>query len=106
MAAVLQDRGVDAQVVDLSDINPVKAPQADQNVYSAYVIAIHHRILACGSRIPIITGFFGPFPGGLLANVGRGYTDLCAALVAISLTALELQIWKEYVPMPSMLEFR
>lgn len=28
-------------------------------------------------------------------DVGRGYTDLCAALVAVGLNAEELQIWKE-----------
>lgn len=31
----------------------------------------------------------------MLAQVGRGYTDLCAALVAVGLTASELQVWKE-----------
>ncbi len=28
-------------------------------------------------------------------EIGRGYTDLCAALVAVALKAEELQIWKE-----------
>jgi aspartate kinase len=34
-------------------------------------------------------------PDGLLHSIGRGYTDLCAALVAIGTSAKELQIWKE-----------
>jgi aspartate kinase len=34
-------------------------------------------------------------PGSLLTQVGRGYTDLCAALCAVGLNASELQIWKE-----------
>ena len=41
------------------------------------------------------TGFFGPVPGSLLKQVGRGYTDLAAALLAAGLGASELQIWKE-----------
>jgi aspartate kinase len=41
------------------------------------------------------TGFFGPVPGSLLRQVGRGYTDLAAALLAAGLGASELQIWKE-----------
>ena len=41
------------------------------------------------------TGFFGPVPGSLLRQVGRGYTDLLAALLAAGLNAAELQIWKE-----------
>jgi aspartate kinase len=34
-------------------------------------------------------------PGSLLRHVGRGYTDLLAALAAVGLQASELQIWKE-----------
>lgn len=34
-------------------------------------------------------------PGSLLTTIGRGYTDLCAALLAVGLDADELQVWKE-----------
>jgi aspartate kinase len=40
-------------------------------------------------------GFFGVVPGSLLSQIGRGYTDLCAALCAVGVSASELQIWKE-----------
>lgn len=49
----------------------------------------------CGNKVPVVTGFFGIVPGSLLSSVGRGYTDLCAALTAVGLSAEELQIWKE-----------
>lgn len=42
-----------------------------------------------------MVGYFGVVPGSLLKQVGRGYTDLCAALCAVGLAAAELQIWKE-----------
>ena len=43
-----------------------------------------------------MTGFFGNVPGSLLdGDIGRGYTDLCAALAAVGLKADELQVWKE-----------
>ena len=45
--------------------------------------------------VPVITRYYGKVPGGLLEAIGRGYTDLCAALVAVGLRARELQIWKE-----------
>ena len=60
-------------------------------------MAIRRNILACGPCVSVVTGFFDPFPGGLLDQVGRDYIDLCAALVVIGLNASELQIWKEYV---------
>lgn len=54
------------------------------------------RVRDCGNRVPIITGFFGSTPSPLLSgSIGRGYTDFCASLCAVSLAADELQIWKE-----------
>lgn len=51
---------------------------------------------ACGNRVPVVTGFFGNVPGSLIdGDIGRGYTDLCAALCAVGVKAEELQIWKE-----------
>jgi aspartate kinase len=43
----------------------------------------------------VITGFFGFVPGGIIDRVGRGYTDLTAALIAAETKANELQVWKE-----------
>lgn len=45
--------------------------------------------------MPVIVGYFGVIHGGLLQRVGRGYTDLCATLLAVGLLAKELRIWKE-----------
>jgi hypothetical protein len=67
----------------------------DQSFYDRLAERLRTRILDCGARVPIITGYFGPVPGSLLAQIGRGYTDLCAALCAVGLGAAELQVWKE-----------
>jgi len=66
-----------------------------QEFYDDLARAFGERIRQCGPRVPVITGFFGPVPGSLLRQVGRGYTDLCSALLAVGLEAAELQIWKE-----------
>ena len=97
IAALLQDRGLDAYVIDLSSIRTVEAPTGDvnQGFYEDYAEALRPVFRESGNRVPVVTGFFGPVPGGLLSHVGRGYTDLCAALVAISLGASGLQILKE-----------
>ena len=97
ITALLQDRGINAYAVDLSNIRTVEAPTGDVSLgfYEDYAEALQPVFLESGNRVPVVTGFFGPVPGGLLSHVGRGYTDLCAALVAISLGASELQILKE-----------
>jgi aspartokinase len=48
-----------------------------------------------GRPVFVATGFFGMVPGGVINHVGRGYSDVCAALCARATDAQELQIWKE-----------
>jgi aspartate kinase len=82
--------------VDLSDVVNFKASRGlDQAFYHDLVAVFRREIEACKGRVPVITGYFGSVPGGILNKVGRGYTDLCAALVALGLNAQELQVWKE-----------
>jgi aspartate kinase len=82
--------------VDLCDIVRFEAQRIDQNFYSNLATALKERINACQGRVPVITGYFGTVPGGLMdGEIGRGYTDLCASLVAVGLAASELQVWKE-----------
>ena len=83
----------------------------DQSFYDTVATAVGERVKECAPRVPVVTGtyhslhvyfshkrrpgFFGPVPGSLLRQVGRGYTDLLSALLAVGLSASELQIWKE-----------
>ncbi|KAF7796163.1 hypothetical protein EIP86_007337 [Pleurotus ostreatoroseus] len=102
VAAVLRDRGIDAEFVSLESILPIPEDgdlssdeTLGQEFYDRVAITVGERIRQCGPRVPVVTGFFGPVPGSLLRQVGRGYTDLLAALLAVGLQASELQIWKE-----------
>ncbi|KAK5112701.1 hypothetical protein LTR85_011212 [Meristemomyces frigidus] len=98
MTALLQNRGVNAAYVDLSEVVTASAVKKGLNdeFYQDLAKALGERVLAHGADVvPVITGYFGKVPGGLLEQIGRGYTDLCAALVAVGLHARELQIWKE-----------
>ncbi|OAA52045.1 Aspartate kinase domain protein [Metarhizium rileyi] len=97
MAVLLQDVGVDAEYLDLCDVlhYDASAP-VDSSFYKAATAAFARKLDTCGSRVPVVTGFFGNVPGSLIdGDIGRGYTDLCAGLCAVGLKAEELQIWKE-----------
>lgn len=83
----VQDADYDATDIDLSTL--------DQSFYDGVARAVGERLNQCGNRVPVVTGFFGPVPGSLIKQIGRGYTDLLAALAAVGLEASELQIWKE-----------
>lgn len=98
MAATLQDRGIDSQYVDLSEVINFSMSSAsaglDQAFYDRLAAVLGEKVGECRG-IPVVTGYFGTVPGGLLDKVGRGYTDLCAALIAVGVGAKELQVWKE-----------
>ncbi|KAI0698046.1 aspartate kinase [Cerioporus squamosus] len=102
MTAILRDKNVDAEFVSLENVIPLAESEnfsdsdtLGQDFYDRVAELVAERIKQCGNRVPVVTGFFGPVPGSLLRQVGRGYTDLLAALLAAGLGASELQIWKE-----------
>ena len=97
MTALLQSRGAKATYVDMSDVITFACKSVDEDgFYPKLTAALAERVIGLGEGIvPVITGYFGKVPQGLLEQIGRGYTDLCAALVAVGLRAKELQIWKE-----------
>ncbi|WFD35076.1 aspartate kinase [Malassezia cuniculi] len=107
VSAALKGNGIEAELVCLDSIvsemdhevarggYPTEGPvYLEQSFYDQLSVAMGKRLQRC-KGIPVVTGYFGDVPGSLLAQVGRGYTDLCAALCAVGVKAAELQIWKE-----------
>lgn len=114
-------QGIDSQLVVLSNIIDREFTTLNQDFYDYLSEQMGKIVRECGDKVPVLTGricpppcctekkeeclmpwhtwnqsgFFGNVPGSLLDTIGRGYTDLCAALVAVGLGADELQIWKE-----------
>lgn len=99
MAALMKDQGLNSIYLDLSHLIPLDynfKNGFDETFYKFLSNELGKKISALDSDvIPVLTGYFGIVPGGLLNGVGRGYTDLCAALAAVGIQADELQIWKE-----------
>ncbi|OTA66436.1 aspartate kinase [Hypoxylon sp. EC38] len=106
VAACLTSTGTPAKPVSLDNIvssafggsihDQVAAlERLGPNFYHVLAGQISGRVRECGSAIPIVTGFFGIMPDSLIQTVGRGYSDLCAAMCAVAVGAEELQIWKE-----------
>ncbi|KAI1195904.1 aspartate kinase [Nemania serpens] len=106
IATCLASKGIPAQPVILDDVvSTVFGASSDDQAaaldrlgsrfYRAIAEEIGTRIRDCGSAIPVVTGFFGIMPNSLIQTVGRGYSDLCAAMAAVAVGAAELQIWKE-----------
>jgi aspartate kinase len=104
VAEVLKRNGVSASICDLSKImldescSILDEAGTLGEVYDVLSVLFSEKIKSFEGTVPVVTGFFGPFPGGLLERVGRGYSDLTAALLSRGLgkdRVKELQVWKE-----------
>ncbi|KAJ1924420.1 Aspartokinase [Tieghemiomyces parasiticus] len=97
VTASLRQRRVNTQCVSLERLvqRAFDTQQIGQDFYDYLAHAMAGTVRDCGDQVPVVTGFFGPVPGSILDTVGRGYTDLTAALLAVGVGAHELQVWKE-----------
>lgn len=97
LTEILVDRGVSAKQADLEKAVPEKFKVADHSFYIATEKSFAKRLrkILAKKKVPIATGYFGWVPGGILAAVGRGYSDYCAALAAAGLRAERLEIWTD-----------
>ncbi|KAI9506851.1 Aspartate/glutamate/uridylate kinase [Coemansia spiralis] len=97
VAAIMQDKGIDATYVNLEKVidRHFDPGHLDQSFYDYLTRRLAQVIQECGNKVPVVTGYFGPCPGSILYSIGRGYTDLTAALIAVGVGAQELQVWKE-----------
>lgn len=94
-AGLLNSMGIDAEYVDLATIIEKPFQETNHEFYTYTQSRLKTVIEACGHKIPVLTGYFGFVPNGIIQSIGRGYTDLTAALAAAAIDARELQIWKE-----------
>ena len=114
-SALLNHTGLNSRFVALDRVvdhhNHNAAVDLDQRFYDELSVSVAEHVIGRNSSInieednvdfsiPVVTGFMGLIPGGLLNAVGRGYSDFTAALISAGLRRLnhpiaELQIWKE-----------
>ena len=94
LSGVLRNLGVEAVYTDLSEVISNGGDTNDEGFYQQLQESIRAK-LPSKRCVPVVTGFVGFVPGGIIERIGRGYTDLTAALIAAELQAEELQIWKE-----------
>lgn len=95
LTGILNSNGVDAEYVNLDSLIQKTFPELNRTFYNYLKEELAKRVQACSGKVPVVTGYFGFVPGGIIQAIGRGYTDFTAALIAAGIGAKELQIWKE-----------
>lgn len=97
LSSVIKSKNLPAEFLDLSNIAPEKYTVPSLQFYNELENRLKEKlmVLVKDKKIPVITGFLGEIPGGIINSIGRGYTDYTSSMVASVLEARELQIWKE-----------
>lgn len=97
LAAHLNDSGTQAEYVDLSHLVSKPFSQIDSDFFDHVEEDIKRRVRPIVDKkcIPVLTGFFGRIPGGIVEGVGRGYSDFTAALSGAAFNVQEIQIWTD-----------
>lgn len=96
-AAVLKENKIEAKAIDLSQLVKKDFKEADPKMFK--FVENKLKLLLSKNKdskqVLVFTGFIGSLPNGILSALGRGYTDFTACLLAVTVKAKELQIWKE-----------
>mmetsp|Transcript_23039 Transcript_23039/g.28281 ORF Transcript_23039/g.28281 Transcript_23039/m.28281 type:complete len:390 (+) Transcript_23039:177-1346(+) len=97
LAGVLRENGTESVMVDLSDAFPngLDTGRRGYHLEAKKTFKPLLEPLVNKGVVPVVTGFFGRIKGGIIKDIGRGYTDLTSALCAGALGAKQLQVWKE-----------
>ena len=95
LSGVLKSYGIDSAYTDLSQSVDENASANHVDFYLQCQKSFRKQMPEKQNEVPVLTGFFGFISGGIINRIGRGYTDLTAALIAAEMQAEELQVWKE-----------
>lgn len=93
----LNSRGIKAEYFDLSNIVENKFDEINANFFENVANRLQSEIspILKNGVIPVLTGFFGKIPKGIIGAVGRGYTDFTASLAGSAFHSSEIQIWTD-----------
>ncbi len=95
--SLLQSMGLPSEYIDFSYLMPVMKRAADISFLELIVekLAAVPELNKETQKLYIVPGYMGRYPGGILAAVGRGYSDVTGGLIACAAKADEYHIWKE-----------
>lgn len=98
VAAALTAAGVPSQAVDAARVVVTDAgfqsAAPDMEATAARADAVLAPMLKAGC-VPVVTGFIGATPAGVVTTLGRGGSDYSAAILGVVLNADEVWIWTD-----------
>jgi len=96
-AAALRTLGIDAHAIDASDIVRTTQvyPEAQVDYGTTRRLAQAALDALAPQAVPVVTGFIAAAPSGATTLLGRGGSDLTAAILGWALDAERVEIWSD-----------
>jgi bifunctional aspartokinase / homoserine dehydrogenase 1 len=98
VAAAIRKAGAAAEAIDAAGLVITDATHQsatpDMDLTRQRVEAIIHPMLMSGT-VPVVTGFIGSTPTGVVTTLGRGGSDYSGAIFGVALQAAEVWIWTD-----------
>jgi bifunctional aspartokinase / homoserine dehydrogenase 1 len=98
VAATLAERGVASEAIDATEVIVTNANFGSADPCAAATrLRCETRLLPLvhGGVVPVVTGFIGATPEGLLTTLGRGGSDYSATILGAAIDATEVIIWTD-----------
>ena len=96
LAETISLKGKQGKFIDLSQIIKTNNKLADQKFFDKLKEKIKTKLNKIDEHsLPIITGFIGEVPQGILNSISRGYTDYTGAFISSIIQAKKYIIFKE-----------
>ncbi|HEX2834689.1 MAG TPA: aspartate kinase [Thermoanaerobaculia bacterium] len=96
VAEVLRHRGVRAVAIDATEVVRTDATHGNARVdLPATRQRLRERLAGLGDAVPVVTGFVGATHDGIPTTLGRGGSDISAAIIGAALDADEVEIWSD-----------
>jgi len=98
VAAALSERGIPSEAVEATEL--IITDGCHGSAEPKMELTMERCQARLGSllgarNIPVVTGFLGVTPEGVLTTLGRGGSDYTATILGAALQAVEVVIWKE-----------
>jgi aspartate kinase len=98
VAAAFAERGIPSTLVESSEVMFTDEQFARAEPQVDLIADAAHRILRPmidGGRVPVVGGFVGASPQGIVTTLGRGGSDYSASLLGAALHAEAIEIWTD-----------
>jgi len=97
LSKILNDKGVSSDYLNLESVVKPKKDKVNDKFFKYLSKSVKEVVKKSVEKknVPVLTGFIGEIPQGIINSLGRGYSDYTASIVGARLNAKQIEIWTD-----------